>query len=110
MSGIINQVRFYHYICGVLAGQKADPLCSTCKAYVNTVSATVEGLSALKHQEQLGSLPEELLQLFEEAQNIVQAISLPEDAVGQKKAGNCEMPEGVCFVKSSRAILSRISG
>jgi len=24
--------------------------------------------------------------------------------VGQKKAGNCRLPQGVCFVKSSKAL------
>jgi len=31
------------------------------------------------------------------------------DSVGQKKAGNCLLPQGVCFVKSSKSLIDRIS-
>jgi len=30
------------------------------------------------------------------------------DAVGQKKAGNCKLPQGVCFVKSSKALQEKM--
>jgi hypothetical protein len=29
------------------------------------------------------------------------ALELPADPLPQKNAGNCKLPEGVCFVKSS---------
>jgi hypothetical protein len=33
--------------------------------------------------------------------------TLPEGAVGQKKAGNCKSQEGACIIKSSRALLQK---
>jgi hypothetical protein len=69
-----------------------------------------EGLSALEreYQEEFISLPGDIMQLLEEASARIRAIRPSEDVVGQKKAGNCKMPEGVCFVKSSKAILNQL--
>lgn len=112
MPHLANQIRFYHYISGVLAGQKLDPICSMCKAYTNTVSALREGLAGLPaaHPGTSGPLSGELWPLLEDARSQIAAVRTLDGAVGQKKAGNCKMPEGVCFVKSSKAILDRISG
>ncbi|MBI5211742.1 MAG: hypothetical protein HY957_00020 [Nitrospirae bacterium] len=47
--------------------------------------------------------------ILSEAKKILTGLKIIEDAVGQKKAGNCKMPEGVCFVKLSKSILEKIS-
>jgi hypothetical protein len=109
-SRLVNRIRCFHYISGVLATQQSDPLCGKCKAYSNTVSAMGEGLSALEreYKEEFISLPGDIMQLLEEASARIRAIRPSEDVVGQKKAGNCKMPEGVCFVKSSKAILNQL--
>jgi hypothetical protein len=112
MSTLINRIRFYHYISGVLANQQTDPLCGMCKAYANTLSALREGLARLgnEHTDERASLSEEVLCMYEEARNRIAAMPAPENASGQKKAGNCKMPEGVCFIKSSKAMWDRIEG
>lgn len=45
---------------------------------------------------------------FLNAKKILSEINMPIDAAGQKKAGNCSMPEGVYFVKISKAIIEKI--
>jgi hypothetical protein len=111
MSGLINQIRFYHYIAGVLSTQQTDPLCVLCKAHANTVSAMTEGLAVLEceHQDQLTILPNSIVRLLEQARSRLSEMTPAGNATGQKKAGNCKMPEGVCFVKSSKAIQSRMT-
>jgi hypothetical protein len=110
MSLFVNQIRFYHYIAGVLSTQRSDPLCGACKAHENTVSAMKEALAALEreYQEQLRVLPDNIAGLFEQTRNRLSEMTPAGDAIGQKKAGNCKMPEGVCFVKSSKAMRSRL--
>jgi hypothetical protein len=110
MSQIVNRIRFYHYITGVLAAQQKDLLCGICKAYANTVSAVSESLSVLEgeHHGEIAALSPGVAKLLEEARGRIAMITAPGDAVGQKKAGNCKMPEGVCFVKSSKAMLNRL--
>jgi len=105
-----NRVRGFSYVARVLAGQQNDPLCSTCKAWVNTANAARESLAAfeLEHAEVLHSAPDDLNRLCSDARALLARLNLPADTAGQKKAGNCKLPEGVCFVKSSRALLEKI--
>jgi len=46
--------------------------------------------------------------LLAEVRRTLLVLNPPEDAVGQKKAGNCRMPEGVCFVKYSKALSEKL--
>ena len=110
MAELINQIRFYNYISGVLYHQQSDPLCSNCKAFANTVKRMKENVSELKsfHVEKMHTLPGGMLHILEEAQDRIGEIKTVEDAVGQKKAGNCRLPEGVCFIKLSKGILDKI--
>jgi hypothetical protein len=60
------------------------------------------------HVERIHTLPGELLRLLEEARTGLEGIKPPENAVGQKKAGTCRMPEGVCFVKLSKLVWDKL--
>lgn len=110
MSFLINEIRYYHFISGVLVHQQTDPLCSKCKAFANTAERMKEGISSLGsvHKEKIHALSPDLLSMLKEARNRIELIKPPVDAVGQKKAGNCRMPEGVCFIKLPKAILDKI--
>jgi hypothetical protein len=107
---LINHIRFYHFISAVLENQQADPLCRECKALVNSVRAMREGLDAIKneHHIALESVPKETLYLYEEAIIRIGLLKTSEKAIGQKSAGNCRMPKGVCFAKSSKGMLKTI--
>jgi hypothetical protein len=107
MQQLIDQIRFYHYISGVLENQANDPICSKCKAYTNTGIAIKEGLEELKGSKNK-SIPHEVIRMLEHAETVINSIQTPENTEGQKKAGNCKMPKGVCFVKSSTALLKEI--
>lgn len=104
MEQLVNRIRFFHFISGVLVSQQADPVCGRCKAFANTVRWTREGISGM---EAVG-LPGEIPGLLSEAQRRMEDIAVPEDAVGQKRAGNCRMPQGVCFIKIPKSILEKI--
>ena len=110
MAELINQIRFYNFISGVLYQQQSDPLCSNCKAFANTVKRTKENISELQsvNVEKMHTLPGEILHILEEAKDRIGRIKIFEDVVGQKKAGNCRLNEGVCFIKLSKAILDKI--
>jgi hypothetical protein len=110
MTGLINQIRFYHFISGVLTHQQTDLLCSKCRAFSNTAERMKEGISELERvgAEKMHALPPDLLAMLEEARVKIESIKLLKDAVGQKKAGNCRMPEGVCFIKLPKSIMDKI--
>ncbi len=108
MEHLINRVRFYHFISGVLLNQQADPVCGHCKAFVNTVRWTREGIASEEAGRDSQKFTTEILRLLSEAQRRTAGITVSENAVGQKKAGNCKLPEGVCFVKIPKSLLERL--
>lgn len=110
MAQLINEIRYYHFISHVLEGQRTDPLCGICKAYANTVARVEEGFAELEsaHAGEISSLPADMANLLAEIRTRMAAIAIPENSVGQKKAGNCVMPEGVCFIKISKAIAVKL--
>ncbi len=107
---LVNHIRFYHFISAVLENQQADSLCKECKAFVNSVKAIRKGLNTIKHQhnDTLETLPKETFYLYEEALSRIGLLKTSDKAEGQKSAGNCTMPKGVCFAKSSKGILKTI--
>jgi hypothetical protein len=107
---LANDIRYYHFISGVLSRQKADPFCGRCKAFANTVAAVREALKTFEiaHSGEIAALSQELRDLFAEAKRSLAELNPPADAIGQKKAGNCTLPQGVCFVKLSKAIIEKI--
>lgn len=102
-----NLIRFYHYIAGVLSAQQSDKLCRICKAYSNSLAAIKEDIRKFEASEG-GKLSGDLAAIVVEARKVVEGLDLPAESEGQKKAGRCRMPEGVCFVKFSKALLDRI--
>jgi len=56
----------------------------------------------------MGSFPREFVYLFSEAKIGIEQIRPPENPVSQKNAGNCKLPEGICFTKTSLALLQKI--
>ena len=110
MSELYNQVRYFHYIVHVLQCQQCDPLCGKCKAFVNTVVRIEENVAEWEsaHAGEMVGLPGDVRFLLTEARSVIAAIKRPENSIGQKKAGNCAMPEGVCFVKTSKKIREQI--
>ncbi len=103
---MINRIRYVYFMSGVLAGQQHDPFCSRCKACANTLARVREML--IEAEQEVAAQPEsrspEIRSLVALARTKLETVNIPEDAIGQKKAGNCRLPEGVCFVKSSKKL------
>ena len=105
---IMNQLRGYAYLLGVLKNQQSDTLCCSCNSFVNTLAAVSENLAAFEAQHAEANLPVEFSRLLAYAKDGIAQLRQPENPVRQKKAGNCKLPEGVCFTKSALAILQKI--
>ena len=106
----LNQLRGYHFLLGVLVNQEQDPYCRSCNAFKNTLAAAREGLAVFQANEAdaLKLLSPEFLRLRDVTVRGFAGIPLPDQTVGQKKAGNCKLPEGLCFLKTSLAFIRRI--
>jgi hypothetical protein len=107
---IMNQARGFAYLFGMLRNQQEDAFCRSCNSFLNTLAAARENLQKFEaqHAGEIRSFPEEFSQLFADARSGISVMPQPEQPLRQKKAGNCKLPEGVCFTKSSLAILQKV--
>jgi len=107
---LMNQVRGYHFLLGVFRNQQKDPYCSVCSAFANTLKATRENFAAFEsvHNEALKALTPEFGGMLAGTRAGLSALQSPPDPSGQKKAGNCKLPQGMCFIKASFAFVQQI--
>src|SRR5271169_3336502 len=100
-------LRGFHFAVGTMVNQENDPLCANCVAFAKTAQAIIDGFIEFEsaHAAEKRKLPEEFAFLFDDVCDKLALIELPEEPVRQKKAGNCKLPEGVCFCKSALALL-----
>ncbi|MDX9715351.1 MAG: hypothetical protein RBT37_07975 [Dissulfurispiraceae bacterium] len=106
MTDITEQIRYFYYMAGVLAGQQADPLCGICRAFTNSAQSLEDSIAELEstYSGEIKNLTGDIRHLLSSARSKIAALKRSHDAIGQKKAGNCKLPEGVCFVKASKAL------
>lgn len=107
---LLNHLRAYHYLTGVLANQQHDLFCGRCSAWNNTLNSIREALKQFEavHAAELRSLSPEAAVLLAETRSRLAGLANAANPAGQKKAGKCKLPEGVCFVKASRALLEKV--
>ncbi len=107
---IMNQARGYAYLFGMLKNQEADTFCRSCNSFLKTLAAVKENMAKfeVQYDEEIKNLPGQFSRLFADAKSGISVMQQPEQPLGQKKAGNCKLPEGVCFTKSALAILQKI--
>jgi hypothetical protein len=105
-----NHIRAYQYLASVLTSQQRDLFCGQCSAWNNTLNNTREALKQFEaeHAVVLGNLSPEATALLTETRSRLAGLSNSANPAGQKKAGNCKLPEGVCFVKASRSLMEKI--
>lgn len=107
---LFNQIRAYHYLVGVLTNQQSDLYCGQCSAWNNTLNNTREALRQLEveHAAEVRNLSPEATAFLTETRSCLAVLANAANPSGQKKAGNCKLPEGVCFVKVSRTLLEKV--
>ena len=107
---LLNRVRAYHYLAGVLANQQRDFFCHQCSAWNNTLNNIREAFKQFEadYAAELQALSSDAQALLAETRSRLASLANAPEPAGQKKAGNCKLPEGVCFVKISRAILEKV--
>ena len=107
---IANQIRGFRFLHGMFRHQQADPFCSRCSAFANTLKAVQERLAQFSDEQAAAveALPDDLRSMLTQAQEGLLAIRAPEQPAGQKKAGNCRLPQGVCFIKASSALFQQL--
>jgi len=107
---LMNQVRGYHFLLGVLRNQQKDPFCSVCSAYANTLKTARENFATFEagNIDALKTLAPEFGAMLAGTRAGLSTLQGPADPSGQKKAGNCKLPQGKCFIKVSFALVQEI--
>jgi hypothetical protein len=84
---LVNQVRGYYYLSGVLMNQQKDPFCGKCKAFVNTTTTARENLAKFEREyaSELQRLPVEFRRLLAEGKPRSQASRCTKVPWGRKK-------------------------
>ncbi len=96
----IRALRSLNFLVGVLKGQKNDPLCPNCTSYMAMVKLAKDSAHELFEAFKQWQLPEKLKDMYKAVKDGIEEIEVPDYPVAQKKAGNCKLPEGVCFSKT----------
>lgn len=107
---MLTELRYYHFIAGVLANQQHDPFCSICKAFTNSAQQIREDVKKfmMTNSAELTDIQEQDAVMLADIKMKLADLHPVSDAVGQKKAGNCLLPQGVCFVKTAKGLIDRI--
>ncbi len=98
----VNRLRTLRYLAGILHGQQQDPLCRGCIAFSRSVETVREKVREAEAAAGAGE--------FASVNEMLASITVAGDPVGQKRAGRCAMPQGVCFVKYAMAFLEKAGG
>jgi hypothetical protein len=107
---LMNQVRGYHFLLGVFRNQQKDPFCGVCSAFANTLKAARENFATFEsaHSEALKAITPEFGSMLAGTRAGLSTLQSPAAPTGQKKAGNCKLPQGMCFIKASFALVQQI--
>ncbi len=100
---IINQLRAFHYLSGALKNQQDDPFCGKCLSFERVLNAAMDNFLECESncRSNKEHLSKELSELLRGVYHQLASIRHPADPTGQKKAGNCKLPEGVCFTQAA---------
>jgi hypothetical protein len=104
----MNQTRGYAYVAGVLRGQTTDPFCRSCSSYATILGALKEEIARFDARMNPAQSGPDTSRPLSETKAAVAALQAPPSPLKQKQAGNCKLPEGVCLVKHSFAILQKV--
>lgn len=106
----INSLRSIHFVFGVLNNQQYDPFCGNCVSFAKTTASAREKFLGLEKSIKRSDLSQDLSKLLSGIYSILSELKVPDNPVGQKKAGTCKFPEGVCIAKTAMTIYENIVG
>lgn len=96
---IINKVRAFFFMSGLLKLQQDDPRCSVCKSRKEVAEELLERIRELKESADLELVPEIFKKKFQDVEDILSKIKLPEKPIPQRKVGGCHFPDKECLIK-----------
>ncbi|GEM_PF-1194475 len=96
---IINKIRAFYFMAGVLKLQQTDPRCSVCKSRKEVAEELIEEFNEFKEITDFEAVPEIFKNKLKDIEDILSQIKLPEKPIPQRKVGDCHFPDKECLVK-----------
>ncbi|MGB9761695.1 MAG: hypothetical protein ACP5KO_07895 [Caldimicrobium sp.] len=96
---LINKIRAFYFISGVLKLQQTDPRCSVCKSRKEVAEEILVKFKIFKENTDFETVPEIFKNKIKDTEDILNKIKLPENPIPQRKVGGCHFPDKECLVK-----------
>ncbi|MFN3504698.1 MAG: hypothetical protein ACK4Y7_00615 [Caldimicrobium sp.] len=107
-KSIINQVRAFHFMVGILKHQEEDPRCAVCKSRKKVAEELMEEFEKFKQKVSIEEIPELFRGKFEKIQNTINSLKLPANPIPQRKVGACHFPDEECIIKEAYDIFEEV--
>lgn len=96
---LINKIRAFYFISGVLKHQEEDPRCGVCKSRKEVAEEVKEIFEEFRKEVGEREIPEIFKAKFEKVNSLLLSLKLPEKPIPQRKEGGCYFPDKACLVK-----------
>ncbi len=107
---ITDQIRGFCLMSTMLENRVSDPYCSACNSFNAALTEAKDMIKKFESQNKadIGALIDDFPVIFMEAKKLIASIEPSNSAIGQKKAGNCTLPDGICYSKMSLSTVKKI--
>ncbi len=95
-------LRGISYVFSILSYLQNEPLCGKCNSFVKIFESVQDKFIELeKSVNKNRDIPKEIRRLLKVSYAFLADLKIPDNPIRQKKSGNCNLPSGLCFAKSS---------
>jgi len=105
----MNSLRGLSFVFGVLSCLQDDPLCSTCRLFIESIDvARDEFIDFEKFVRNNQDISKEMRRLLFGIYGALSNFKIPDQPIVQKEAGNCTLPGKVCLPMSVLSMYAQI--
>ena len=105
----MNSLRGLSFVFGVLSCLQDDPLCSTCRLFIESIDvARDEFMDFEKFVRNNQDISKEMRRLLFGIYGALSNFKIPDQPIVQKETGNCTLPGKVCLPMSVLSLYTQI--
>lgn len=102
-------LRGISYVFSILSYLQDEPFCRKCNSFVEVFESVQDKFIEIeKTVNKNRDMPQEIRKLLKDIYVFLANLKIPDNPIKQKKLGNCNLPRGVCFAKSSLEFYERL--
>ncbi|MFN4196981.1 MAG: hypothetical protein ACK4FM_03125 [Caldimicrobium sp.] len=106
---IINRVRVFYFLTGILKHQEEDPRCAVCKSRKKVAEEVREEFERFKQEVSWMEIPVLFIKSkVEKIQSLIDSLKLPAEPIPQRKVGACHFPKEKCLIKEAYEIFEEV--